>query len=194
MNDYYGHHPIRVPRIPISLIGFMGSMPDVVGYRVAQFTGLGFVDVNRAIEHQAGRSLARLAADRGEDAVRTLEISCTRTALRARPSTIIALGDAVVDDNETMEMIARESALVYLRMDVATLHRRILDRRRLVASAFFPWIPLDEPVLLDQVAAMVASREQAFESAMLRVEATARSVDDLAAEIMHSFELLDARG
>lgn len=190
MDDYYSHHAIRVPRIPITLIGFMGSMPEIVGSSISQFTGVGFVDVNRAIEHRVGTSIARLVTEHGQDRLRATEAECTRTALRARPPAIIALGDSVADDPDTLDRVTSESALVYLRMDADDLCRRIVERRRQFPAAFYPWIPVNESVRLEQVSVLLAERERAFEHAVLRVEAGAgRSLDQVGTEIIEHFAL-----
>lgn len=65
MNDYYDPHPrIRFER-PIVLAGPIGCGAGAVAWQIAAQTGIRFVSIDRLIEHDAGRELARLAVEEG---------------------------------------------------------------------------------------------------------------------------------
>lgn len=188
MDDYYGHHAIRVPKIPISLIGFMGSLTEVVGYTIARFSGVNFVDLNRAVEHHAGCSVAQLVLEQGEPAYRRVETECLDRALRAQPPGVIALGEGALLQDEVRERVVGHSALVYLHHEAEDLAIRIRERQAQIPACFFPWFH-DGQVCSSQVREMLATRSPHYEEAMLRLDATGRTPDSVAMEILDYFEL-----
>ena len=61
------------PRPNVVLIGFMGTGKTAVGERVAALLGMPFLDTDAALEAAAGRPIARIFAEDGETAFRSLE-------------------------------------------------------------------------------------------------------------------------
>ncbi len=57
-------------RRPLILNGFMATGQSTVGALVARTTGRPFIDLDRAIESEAGASIENLFATRGEAAFR----------------------------------------------------------------------------------------------------------------------------
>ncbi len=75
----------------IYLVGFMGSGKSTVGRRLAEELGWPFVDLDDDIEAAAGRTIADIFSNDGEQAFRDAE----HAALRARVSgvdAVVALG------------------------------------------------------------------------------------------------------
>jgi shikimate kinase len=67
MSDYYEPHArIRLQK-PIVLAGKIGCTAAAIARSLAGQTGLPFTEVDRLIEHEAGRSLARIAAEDGAE-------------------------------------------------------------------------------------------------------------------------------
>ena len=65
LSDYYDPHPrLRLER-PIVLAGDIGCGAAAVAWQIAAQTGIGFVSIDRLIEHEAGCELARLAVEEG---------------------------------------------------------------------------------------------------------------------------------
>lgn len=65
MSDYYDPHPrLRLSR-PVVLAGDVGCGAAAVAWQIAAQTGIGFVSIDRLIEHEAGCALARLAVEEG---------------------------------------------------------------------------------------------------------------------------------
>ena len=75
----------------IALIGFMGAGKSTVGRILAPLLGFGFIDVDAMIEKQAGASIARIFAERGEAVFRDMEATCLE-GLAARERIVIATG------------------------------------------------------------------------------------------------------
>ena len=65
----------------VVLVGFMGSGKSSIGRLVARRLGYRFEDMDRRIEKRAGRTIAAIFRDSGEEAFRELE----REEARALP-------------------------------------------------------------------------------------------------------------
>ncbi len=65
MSGYYEPHPRLHFERPIVLAGQIGCGAAAVAWQIAAQTGLRYVSIDRLIEHEAGRELARLAVEEG---------------------------------------------------------------------------------------------------------------------------------
>ncbi len=192
MDDYYDAHPRRVPKIPIAIVGFFGSDHDVIGRMVGSFTGLPVVEVNPLIEHVAGRSRGRIAAEDGLEALRTREADALDRALRSTPPGVVVLGETTLDDEACRIRIERETALVFVSADFDAIARRVHRRNDTEPGCYAPWIPAG-PVDGDDLAAMLALRTPAYEAAVIRVDSGERAHARVARDIVDAFGLWGER-
>ena len=65
------------------LVGFMGSGKTTLGREAAARLGRAFLDLDEAIAERAGKSIAALFEERGEQEFRRIEEHATEIALRA---------------------------------------------------------------------------------------------------------------
>src|SRR5208283_594662 len=105
----------------IVLTGFMGSGKTTVGPLVAARLGWGFVDVDDAIEAEAGVSIAELFARHGEAAFRERE-QATIARMAEGDALVLALGGGAIEHAATREMLlnATGTLLVHLEVELAT--------------------------------------------------------------------------
>jgi shikimate kinase len=131
----------------IVLTGFMGSGKSTVGPRLAARLGWSFVDVDEAIEAEAGTTIAELFALYGEAAFRERERAAI-ARLAANDSHVLALGGGAIEHEATRTLLLTTSGtlLVHLEVELATT----LARCRGTEQA--------RPVLADQ--ANLAARYQ----------------------------------
>lgn len=108
----------------IALIGYRGVGKTTVAHHLAQRLGWEAVDADVAIEARAGKSIAAIFADEGEEAFRDLEQTVVQQ-LSARARTVIALGGGAVGREANREALARCGAVVWLRTSVATILARL---------------------------------------------------------------------
>lgn len=109
----------------ITLIGMPGSGKSTVGVLLAKAMGYDFLDVDLVIQNREGRLLQDILDHQGldyflqaeEDAVRCVE--CDRT--------VIAPGGSVVCRSGAMEHLKGLGPVVYLRVPMEELHRRITN-------------------------------------------------------------------
>jgi shikimate kinase len=105
------------------LIGMPGAGKSTVGVLLAKATGRDFLDTDVLIQAREGRSLQQLLDTLGRDAFIRLE-SRHLTALDAR-HTVIATGGSAVYGAGAMQRLAAGGRVVYLRLALEILERRI---------------------------------------------------------------------
>ncbi len=108
----------------IVLVGFMGSGKTTVGRVVANRLGWRFLDLDDWIETQAGKSVARIFDEDGEEHFRELECRGAVEAVRLRDH-VIAAGGGAFAEPETREALSKGAVTVWLRCDADTLLARI---------------------------------------------------------------------
>lgn len=120
----------------VVLLGLMGAGKSTIGSRLAARLGCGFLDSDRLIEADTGRTVRQLWLEGGEVAYRELERRVVLDALERGP-TVLAAPGGVVEDEAVVEALTGPSVtVVYLRAQPTTIvdrlgeettHRPLLD-------------------------------------------------------------------
>jgi shikimate kinase / 3-dehydroquinate synthase len=96
----------------VVLVGFMGAGKTTLGRDAAARLGREFLDVDRAIEERAGKTISELFEERGEAGFRKIEEHAARVALSPGEPRVVSLGGGAVTSAETRKLL--ESAFVVL--------------------------------------------------------------------------------
>ncbi|WP_079159732.1 3-dehydroquinate synthase [Streptomyces griseus] len=107
----------------IVLVGPMGVGKSTVGELLAERLGTTYRDTDADVVAVAGKPIADIFFDEGEDHFRALERQAVRDAV-ARHTGVLALGGGAVLDGETRALLAGRP-VVYLSMDVDEAVRRV---------------------------------------------------------------------
>ncbi|HJR26054.1 MAG TPA: shikimate kinase [Acidimicrobiales bacterium] len=108
------------------LVGLMGSGKTTVGRRLAALLDRAFVDADDAVEARAGRPIAEIFEDDGEDAFRDLEAAVLEELLRAPDHPVIASGGGAVVRPATRALLGGDDVtVVWLDAAPAFLASRI---------------------------------------------------------------------
>ncbi len=117
-------------RRPLILNGFMATGKSTVGALVARDTGRPFIDLDRAVEAEAGSSVESLFASQGEAKFRALERACLTRILDAATSSteapVIAVGGGALIARDLRLRAIDECVVVTLEGSPAELARRAL--------------------------------------------------------------------
>lgn len=108
----------------VVLVGFMGSGKSTVGQHLASRLQRDFVDVDEEITAEAGRSIADIFADEGEDGFREREARALARALD-RDRVIIAAGGGAPLREENWRRMRNGNTVVALTAEPAELTRRL---------------------------------------------------------------------
>ena len=106
----------------VLLTGFMGSGKSVTGEKLAALLSVEFIDLDERVTHLAGRSIEEIFSTQGENVFRKLESK----ALTSLPDhSVCALGGGTLMRSENLAWALKESWLIYLRVGVKELVRRL---------------------------------------------------------------------
>jgi shikimate kinase len=105
----------------IVLTGFMGSGKTTVGPLVAARLGWSFVDVDDAVEAEAGTTIAAIFARHGEAIFREREHAAI-ARLAAGDALVLALGGGAIENPATRALLLTTpgTLLVHLEVELAT--------------------------------------------------------------------------
>ena len=115
-------------RSSIALIGMPGAGKSTVGVVLAKRLGLDFVDTDLLLQRSSGCRLQQILATEGLSGFRTRE-EAVLLALQA-PHSVIATGGSVIYGAAGMAALAAQAHLVWLRLPLAELERRVGDISR----------------------------------------------------------------
>jgi shikimate kinase len=101
----------------------MGAGKSTVGALLAQRLGVGFHDVDTAIEAAAGKPISEIFIDEGEDHFRALEREAVAAALASFDG-VVALGGGAILAEETRQALAGHT-VVYLSVEFADAIKRV---------------------------------------------------------------------
>lgn len=118
--------PVRLDRT-IALVGLMGAGKSSVGRRLAERLGVPFRDADDEIVIAAGRSIADIFAERGEEEFRAGERRVIARMLNDPPHVLATGGGAFM--NPLTRLVLRDRAItIWLRADIETLMKRVSRR------------------------------------------------------------------
>jgi shikimate kinase len=106
----------------VALIGFMGSGKSTIGRLLASRLGYAFVDLDKVIEAESGRSIRELFAEEGEEAFRARESAALASLAGHRNLVLAAGGGAPV--SEQNQAYFRAAATFYLEITFEEFMRR----------------------------------------------------------------------
>ena len=151
--------PLR--RRTIALVGLMGVGKSSVGRRLANALELPFRDADGEVELAAGRSVADIFSDLGEEAFREGERRVIARLLDQEPH-VLATGGGAFMNEQTRALIKSQAISVWLKADLEVLARRVSrkDTRPLLVGK--------DP--LEVLQAQAAARYPAYGEADVTVE------------------------
>jgi shikimate kinase len=156
----------------VVLIGFMGAGKSAVGSVLADRLSFRFFDTDAMVEKAAGRTIAEIWDEEGEEGFRLREHDAVLQAC-AGTGHVIACGGGAVLEIRNYGLLKGAGTVVYLRAPAAVLRARVGDGQ-------------DRPLLKDTRAfdRLLAERTPAYESAAdLIVDTDERTLDELADDI-----------
>ncbi|MCE9604060.1 MAG: shikimate kinase [Planctomycetia bacterium] len=171
------------------LIGYRGTGKTTVARHIAERLGWSWLDADVELERRAGKTIAAMFAEDGEEAFRNLESEVLADVLE-REQTIVALGGGVVVRERNRDLIRGRPGVVWLQAGPETLHARI--EADAVTLGRRPNLTLHGG--LPEIAMLLAKREPWYrECAALIVDTDAAPPEVAAEEIIARLGLRPVR-
>jgi len=157
----------------VVLVGTMGAGKTTVGRLVAEAVGADFLDTDHLVEERAGKPVAEIFVDDGEQTFRALERAAVADAL-VDHSGVLALGGGAVLDTETRRLL-HGHRVIFLRVGLADAAQRV-------------GLGVSRPLLLGNVRGrikqLIDERTPVYESvAQHTVDTDGLSVDEVASRV-----------
>jgi shikimate kinase len=109
---------------PIFLIGYRGSGKTSVARELAAQLGYDWIDADDVVEREAGKTIAAIFGEDGEEAFRDWETRVVATLSRKRRM-VVALGGGAVLREENRQAICAAGPVVWLTASVDTILERV---------------------------------------------------------------------
>lgn len=109
----------------ITLIGMPASGKSTIGVILAKFTRYDFLDTDLVIQRETGHTLAELLVEHGVEGFCQIENDIC-SGVQAEHS-VIATGGSVIYGEEAMQHLKEISTVVYLKVPLRELRRRLGD-------------------------------------------------------------------
>lgn len=113
------------PRLPVVLVGMMGAGKSTLGRLLAKRLGRPFIDCDKIIEQEAGKSISAIFADEGEAAFRRFEREAMARLLAREDCSVIAAGGGAMMDETTRARIKERAVSIWLKAAPERLAERV---------------------------------------------------------------------
>jgi shikimate kinase len=163
----------------IILVGFMASGKSSVSRALSRRSGWPRIDADDEIVSRAGKPIADIFRDSGEDAFRELERSVVSDICGESGRIIAAGGGSFIDDQNRQTMLDG-GTVFYLSASPETIHRRV-TRGNPNAPAR-PLLGAGNP--LERITELLAQRTPAYSQAHHSVETDGLTPDQVAEAIL----------
>lgn len=163
----------------IALIGYRGCGKSSVGRELAGVLGGTFVDTDEVVGANAGKGIAAIFAEDGEEGFRRREREAI-AGVSASPPSVIAVGGGAVIDDRNVEVLKSVATIVWLRAPPEVLWQRISAD----PSTADCRPPLTDQAGFEEVRRLLAVRRPYYERAAdFTVETSEKEPRDVALEI-----------
>ena len=175
----------RCPEL-VALTGYMGTGKTTVGRALASLLGWSSFDLDYEIELRQKLLVREIFQLRGESGFREVETETLRVVLQqASGPTVIALGGGTFVQPANVELLrSREARVVFLETAIEGLYQRCR-----AADQHSPQSSRPLAATPEVFRALYAQRLPFYRSADLTVNATGKTVEELAQEIVLSLHL-----
>jgi shikimate kinase len=165
----------------VALTGFMGAGKTTVGRALANLLRWSFLDLDYEIELRQKLQVHEIFQLCGESGFREIETETLQSALhQASGSTVIALGGGTFVQSANAELLrSRGARVVFLETEIEELFQRCQ-----AANQHLPPNPRPLAATPEAFRLLYAQRLPFYRSAELTVNATGKTVEELAQEIV----------
>jgi shikimate kinase/3-dehydroquinate synthase len=176
----------------VVVTGFMGTGKTAVGRLVADRLGRPFIDMDAEIEKRAQKPIARIFADDGEEAFRSIE-SALCSELSAQDGLVIATGGGALVNPASRQAMMAGGNVVCLSCEADEIVRRLTEEGAASGIAERPLLHVEDPAA--EIERLLAARSEAYAAIPWQVDTTGLSADEVADQMerIASFVTLPVR-
>ena len=169
--EWLGQPADKLRQARIALIGLRGAGKSSLGRMLAAKRGVKFIELDREVERQTGMDLRDIFEMHGQGGFRRLERQTLATVLSGDEPLVLAAGGGIVAEAATFEALLAGCRTVWVRTSPEEHMQRVVtqgDHRPMQ----------DNNRAMDDLRAILASREALYARADLVLENQARSLEE----------------
>lgn len=157
------------------IIGYMGAGKSSVGREAARRTGLKYVDMDRLIEEEYGKTITEIFDTQGETEFRKSERRTLEQLIGQGGDLIVSCGGGTPCQSDNMSLMNRAGKTIYLKLSPSKLTSRLRPgqvRRPILKG-------MDSAQILEMIGKMLPAREPYYLKASMVVDCDALSDDSI---------------
>lgn len=164
----------------ITLIGMMGSGKTTIGKILSEKTGFSAIDIDNLIEQQEKSCISEIFNTKGEQYFRTIEANAIKELAQTTSSQILSLGGGAFENEQTRELLLKNSTVIYLETTPEEIFRRIqkTNNRPL----------LKNNMTIENISEIIAKRKNNYNLAHHKILTDGKTPSKIAEEILGALE------
>lgn len=164
----------------ITLIGMMGSGKTTIGKFLSEKTGFSAIDIDNLIEQQEKSCISEIFNTKGEQYFRTIEANAIKELAQTTSSQILSLGGGAFENEQTRELLLKNSTVIYLETTPEEIFRRIqkTNNRPL----------LKNNMTIEKISEIIAKRKNNYNLAHHKILTDGKTPSKIAEEILGALE------
>jgi XRE family aerobic/anaerobic benzoate catabolism transcriptional regulator len=165
----------------IALVGLRGAGKSSIGRKLAMELEAPFVELDQRVEELAGLALAAIFELHGTEGFRRLEAEALERVLAEGERVVLATGGSIVTSTATFARLRQTCHTVWLRAEPRAHYERVVaqgDQRPMRGR----------PRALEELSALLDTREPLYRQCELTIDTGARSVDEVVALLARRFD------
>lgn len=161
----------------IALVGLRGAGKSTLGRRLGSARDIPFLELDREVERLSGMELSDVFEIHGQEGFRRLEREALAQVIATHDRAVIATGGGLVTEPATFEVLLAHCLTVWVRASPEE------HMARVVAQGDVRPMKDDAAHAMDDLRAILASREKLYAQADLVLDTSGRSVDEALAQL-----------
>lgn len=164
----------------ITLIGMMGSGKTTIGKILSEQTGISAIDLDNFIENKENKSISEIFKTKGEQYFRTVEANTIKELTQTTSSQILSLGGGAFENEQTRELLLKNSTVIYLETTPEEIFKRIqkTNNRPL----------LKNNMTIEKISEIMTQRKNNYNLAHHKILTDGKTPSKIAEEILGALE------
>lgn len=171
----------------IFLTGFSGSGKSTIGPLLANSLGFEFIDLDKAIEHAAGKSINKIFSEDGEAAFREQELKTLETIVSSK-ALVVSLGGGVLENDRCFSLLRQQGTLVYLKSSPEILTMRLQHKTDRPLLKGEDGSRLSRAEIEKRIAALLEKREPRYLKADIIIVTDSKKIGSTVEELTRMIE------
>ena len=163
----------------IALVGLRGAGKSTLGRALANQLSLPFVELNSAIETEAGVSLNEIFMLYGQPGYRRLERRCLESFIAQHESAVITVGGGIVSEAETFNLLLMNCYTIWIKATPEEHMSRVVEQ-----GDFRPMAGHTEA--MEDLRRILAARESLYSKADFTLDTTGRQPEECLQQLRQS--------